>query len=219
MLPGPIRVMLVDDHQMVLEALKTLIELHTDIEIVGTASTAQAGAQMLLDTQPDVAIFDIDFPGVDAFDVLANFTDKNLKTRIIFLSAHLSDVFVHQAISVSASGYILKEEPHTAITDAIRKVHAGQFVFSPRVQEKLVYDSKRNTYEVQTESRLCELSLQQLSILRHLAHGESVKQIALALDRSEKSIDSHKYRIMNKLGIHDRVELARYAIREGLALI
>lgn len=219
MLPAPIRVILVDNHKMVLDALHALLSVQPEFEITGTATTAEEGAKLMLSAQPDVAIFDIDFSGLASFDILPDLVERGLKTRFIFLTAHLSDVFLHQALAMSASGYILKDEPHTAIVAAIKQVHAGGVAFSAQVQKRLVYDNKKNSYGVRSESQLCELSLQQLSILRHLAHGESVKQIALALDRSEKSIDSHKYRIMNKLGIHDRVELARYAIREGLALI
>ncbi len=139
----------------------------------------------------------------------------------MFLTGHISDVFIHQAISMGARGYLLKGEPAISVVSAIRivQVHAGDYAFSETVRNRLVRDSQTGKYSICTESILCGLTLQQLSIMRHLARGESVKSIAHQFGRSEKSIDSHKYRIMHKLGIHDRVELARYAIREGLALV
>jgi len=215
----PIRVVLVDDHLILLDALQALISLDPDFEVVGVASTAEDGVRLTQQLHPDVTVFDVDFPGIDSFDVAPRLIKTAPKTRIVFLTAHLSDVFVHQAVRMSASGYLLKEDASKALKDGIRRVHAGGYAFSPKVESKLKFNTESGRYEVRTDSMLCSLTLYQLAILRHLARGESVKQIALAFDRSEKSIDSHKYRIMHKLGIHDRVELARYAIREGLTLV
>lgn len=216
---NPIRIVLVDDHLVLLDALEALISLDPDFDIVGVASTAEEGVKLTQQLRPDVTLFDVDFPGIDSFDLVPRLMKSTPRTRIVFLTAHLSDVFVHQAIRMSASGYLLKEETGKAIKDGIKSVHAGGYAFSPKVEQKLVFDPQTQRYSVRTDCLLCSLTLQQLAILRHLARGESVKQIALALGRSEKSIDSHKYRIMHKLKIHDRVELARYAIREGLTLV
>lgn len=214
-----IRVVLVDDHEMVLDSLAARIGLDPDIEVVGTATTAQEGARITADLRPDVTLFDIDFPGVDSFDVIPALREAGCKTKIVFLTAHLSDLFVHQAMALKAVGYILKGDPVRAVTEGIKQVHLGGFAFSPSVQAKLNFDARNKSYSIKTERLLCALSIHQLAILRHLARGESVKQIALALTKSEKSVDSAKYRIMHKLDIHDRVELARYAIQEGLTLI
>lgn len=214
-----IRVLLVDDHQVVLEGLAAIVSLDPDIQVIGKTTSATEGASLAKELQPDVAIFDVDFPGVDAFDIVPRLIRDCPRSRFIFLTAHLSDVFVHQAVQMEAAGYLLKEESARAVLSAIKRVHCGEHVFSPAVMERLQVDSSSGRYTVKQDHKLYELSMHQLAILRHLARGESVKQIALALGRSEKSIDSHKYRIMHKLEIHDRVELARYAIREGLSLV
>ena len=214
-----VRVVLVDDHQMIVESFAALLQLDDRFDVVGTATSAEAGADLVLQLRPDVALFDVDFPGRDSFDVLPQVARRCPATRIVFLTGHLSDIFVSQAIRLKARGYVLKDEPATYVRDAIFRVARGEFVFSEAVRDRLVWDEETQSYEVKSDSMLCGLSIQQLSILRHLARGESVKQIAAMLDRSEKSIDSHKYRIMHRLGIHDRVELARYAIREGLTLV
>lgn len=214
-----VRVLLVDDHQMIVESFAALLQLDDRFDVVGTAISAEEGAELVRQHQPDVAVFDVDFPGRDSFDILPQLVKRNPSTRVLFLTGHLSDVFVTQAIRLGARGYLLKDESATTVRDAIFRVSQDNFVFSDAVRERLIWDDETQSYDVRTDSMLCGLSIQQLSILRHLARGESVKQIAAVLGRSEKSIDSHKYRIMHRLGIHDRVELARYAIREGLTLV
>jgi len=213
------RVLLVDDHQVVLEGLDAIASLDPDIQVVGKSVSAIEGAQLVRALHPDVAVFDVDFPGIDSFDVVPRLIRECPMSRIVFLTAHLSDVFVHQAVQMAAHGYLWKEDSARNVFGAVKRVHHGEHAFSPAVLERLKYDSASGRYAVKTDHKLFQFSLQQLAILRHLARGESVKQIALALGRSEKSIDSHKYRIMHTLGIHDRVELARYAIREGLSLV
>jgi DNA-binding NarL/FixJ family response regulator len=214
-----VRVLLVDDHQMIVESFSALLQLDERFEVVGTAISAETGAELVQKLRPDVALFDVDFPGRDSFDVVPQFARRVPSTRVVFLTGHLSDIFVSQAIRMGARGYLLKDESAGTIRDAILRVARGDFAFSNAVLDRLIWDEESQSYDVRSDSMLCGLSIQQLSILRHLARGESVKQIAAILNRSEKSIDSHKYRIMHRLGIHDRVELARYAIREGLTLV
>ena len=214
-----VKVLLVDDHQMIVESFSSLLELDDRFEVAGTALSAEEGAELVEQLRPDVAVFDVDFPGRDSFDVVPQLTRKSPSTSVMFLTGHLSDIFVSQAIRMGARGYLLKEESTTAVRDAIFRVAQGEFAFTDVVRDRLSWNEDSQAYEVRSDSMLCGLSIQQLAILRHLARGESVKQIAALLDRSEKSIDSHKYRIMHKLGIHDRVELCRYAIREGLTVV
>lgn len=216
---SPIRVVIVDDHRVVVESLAALLDLTPEFSVVGTAISADDGAEIVLRTRPDVALFDVDFPGRDSFDLVPQLMKQAPSTRMAFLTAHLSDVFVSQAVRMNAHGYILKDEPSSEVCSAIKRLHAGEYVFSDAVRDRLTWDDSLDRYTVRAENMLCGLSVQQLSILRHLARGESVKEIARILGRSEKSIDSHKYRIMHRLGIHDRVELCRYAIREGLTVV
>ncbi len=215
----PIRVVIVDDHRVVVESLAALLDLAPDISVAGTATTAGEGAEVVLRERPDVALFDVDFPGRDSFDVVPQLLKQAPSTRMAFLTAHLSDVFVSQAVRMGAHGYVLKDEPSSEVCAAIKRLHAGEYVFSDAVRDRLTWDAVSARYTVRADNMLCGLSVQQLSILRHLARGASVKEIARILGRSEKSIDSHKYRIMHRLGIHDRVELCRYAIREGLTVV
>lgn len=216
---NPIRVVLIDDHKMLLEAMQASLSNHPQLQVVGTATTANAGASLIAEQRPDVAIFELSFPGADSFDVVPRVREQSPTTKILFVTAHLSEVALNQALRLDANGYILKDEPIARLIEAIQQVHAGRLAFSARVEEMLIFDEKRQKYSVRTDKRLCSLSIQQLSILRHIARGESLAQMALTLNRSKKSIDCHRYRMMHKLDIHDRVELTLYAIREGLALV
>lgn len=216
---GPIRIALVDDHQIVLDSFRSILELDPTIEVVGTATTAESGRDLVLQSRPDVALFDLQFSGLHAFDVLPQINERRCQTKIVILTAHLTDAFVHQAILLDAAGYLLKHESADFVRDALKQVARGRQVFSSAVKDRIVFNEVTQKYESCSTSPLRQLSIMQLSILRHLAGGKAVKEIARLLDRSEKSIDSHKYRIMHRLGVHDRVALCRYAIREGVSIL
>jgi len=216
--PAPIKVALVDDHRLLLETLAATIRKAPDMEVVATAASAEEGLQNILAAAPDVAILDVDLPGSGSFHVAQEIRSRLKKTKVIFLTGYLSDVLLEQALRLRAFGYLIKDEPVEIVLESVRQVAQGQYCFSKQVEEKLAYDATRRRYHLHAPHLLSDLTTRQLDVLRHLARGESVKEVAKKLHLSQKSVDSHKYRIMNKLGIHDRVELARYAIREGLLL-
>lgn len=213
-----IRVVLVDDHLMLVDSLVTRFQRDAEIEVVGTATNADDGLALILETEPDVVILDVELPGRGSFDIGEEISSRLKNTKMIFLTGYLSDIFIELALRVNAVGYLLKGEPIESLIHAIKKAARGEYCFSQSVQERLIFDHKKNRYSIQSESMLASLTSRQIEVLRHLARGKSVKEVARSMHLSEKSIDSHKYRIMHKLGIHDRVELARYSIREGLTL-
>ena len=118
----PIRVVLIDDQKVMLDAMQALLAVHPELSVVGTATTANAGAAMVAELRPDVAVFDVDFPGVDSFDVVPRVRRQTPSTKILFLTAHLSDVILNQALRLEASGYLLKDEPADRVTEAIQRV-------------------------------------------------------------------------------------------------
>jgi DNA-binding NarL/FixJ family response regulator len=215
----PIRIVLVDDHSVVLDSFRAILELDSSFEVIGTATSAEEGRDLVLESRPDVAVFDLDFPGLHAFDVLPQICEQRSPAKIVILTAHLSDAFIHQAIQLNASGYLLKHESADFVRDALKNVSRGRQIFSTAVKDRIVLNEETQKYEFCSPRPVFKLSMMQMSILRHLAEGKTVKEIALLLDRSEKSIDSHKYRIMHRLDVHDRVELCRYAIREGISVL
>jgi DNA-binding NarL/FixJ family response regulator len=216
--PTPIQVAIVDDHTMLVEALVERLNADPGLRVVLTADNGDDGLRGILQTGPDVAVLDLELPGRGAFDVAGEIHSRQKQTRVLFLTGYLSDVFVEQALKCNAYGYLLKGEPVDRLIACIKRVASGERCFSPDVESKLHHDPARNRYTMRSESALSQLTNRQLEVLRHLARGESVKEVAKSLQLSQKSVDSHKYRIMHKLGIHDRVKLTRYAIREGLML-
>lgn len=217
MRPAPIRVYLIDDHLSLLQLLALRIQAAPDLQLAG-ASTDGRNAEEILQTQPHVIVMDLELPGRGAFDLAEEIRASRSDLKLMFFTGYLSDLFIARALQVGAWGYLLKGESVDMLIEGIRRVAAGEFCFSAEVQERIRFHSESGRYTVKAQSELNALTSRQLEVLRHLARGASVKEIARSMRLSEKSVDSHKYRIMARLGIHDRVELARFAIREGLTL-
>ncbi|MCA9090909.1 MAG: response regulator transcription factor [Planctomycetaceae bacterium] len=214
----PVQVLLVDDHYMLLEALTARLEMEPDFEVVGTACDSERGFFQALELRPDILVLDIELPGRGSFTIAEELRARLPAMKIVFLTGFLSDVFVDQALRVGASGYLMKGESTAEFVAALRSVMKGETCFSAAVSDRLEFDPSEGVFQVKSQTLLNDLTGRQMEVLRHLARGESVKEVARSMTLSERAIESHKYRIMQKLGIHDRVELTRYAIREGLTV-
>lgn len=214
----PVRVVVIDDHQMLADVLSEWLNAHPSIEVVGKTGDTDTALPLCLDLRPDVVLLDLNLPGRGTFDFADDLMQHLPQTRLVFLTGYLADVFVMQALRLRAAGYILKDEPASLVCNAVLRVMQGEQVYSSAVLQRLQFDTNTGRYVCRSQSELGMLTGRQLEVLRHLARGQSVKEIAQQMHLSQKSVDSHKYRIMNRLGIHDRVELTRFAIREGLAL-
>ena len=212
-----ITVLLADDHALVLRMLRDRLNGERDITVLAAVETADEALQNAVQMKPDVVVMDIDMPGQTCFEAARTIRAQCPETHTIFLSAFFNDAYIDQALSVEAAGYLTKGEPPEALVDAIRAVKAGKRHFSPEVQSRIVVDQGGLRLSQKGRSRASTLSNRELEILRHLAQGMSQKQIADLAHRSIQTIHKHCNNIMAKLDIHDRVELARFAIREGLA--
>lgn len=218
MVSQQIRLVFADPCELIRDALAARLQSHPRIEVVGTTTTSDEIVQLCRKERPDVVVMDVDLPGRGTFDAAEAVVSERPQTKIVLLTEHLADVFVGQALRIGAAGYLLKNETFDCLCQAILDAVRGQTYLSPPVMERVYFDNAESRYLPRTESDLALLTNRQLEVLRHLARGDSVKEIAKQMHLSQKSVDSHKYRIMNKLRIHDRVELARFAIREGLML-
>ncbi len=184
--------------------------------VVGLASSGDHAIELASRTHPDVAVLDIDMPGVSAFGAARVVREVSPSTRVIFLSAFVHDSYVDEALGVEASGYLTKSQPPEAIVEAIRRVHRGGTAFSPDVLDRIVIDSDGVGLGVATRTRLDILTEREREVLSYVARGLPQKQIARLAGISLKTVQHHVTHIMDKLEIHDRVELARFAIREGV---
>ncbi len=211
-----IRVVLIDSQQLMLECLRDRLNSELTIHVVGTAANSDDGTRVVDELLPDIVVVEMELPGRGVFESINELRTRHRQIKILILTSLQSDILLAHAIQVKANGYVLKTEPLSVVIAAIHAVSQGHPVFSELIRSRLDFDSEQNSYSLKTNQAAADLTARQLEVLRHLARGASVKEVAKLMHLSQKSVDSHKYRIMNKLGIHDRVDLTRYAIREQI---
>lgn len=211
-----ITVGIVEPQEVTQYAISTMLKGQGDFEVIGVESEGESGLRMLVDQRPRVAVVEIDLDARSGFELASDLGMRQRDTRVLFYSSAMPDIYIEQALRSKAAGYVLKTDALSSLLTAVQKVANGGTYFSEPIRERLSLDPVTGQLSAQFESRLSQLSDRQIEVLRNLAFGLSVKDVARRMHISVKSVDSHKYRIMQALGIHDRVDLARYAIREGL---
>ncbi len=214
---GQIRVLIADDHTLVRGTLGHRLNRESDLAVIAAVGDADEAVTEAVRRQPDVILMDIDMPGLCCFDAAGIIKSRCPDTRIIFLSAFHNDHYIERALAVGAWGYVIKNESEVALIDAIRKVKHGLTYFSSEVQERLLFDQGCPQLPSSKASRVSYLSDREMEVLRYIARGLSQKQIAETMKISEHTVHRHSNSLMKKLDIHNRVELSRFAIREGLA--
>ena len=212
-----ITIVLVDDHALVRQGLAAQIEAGSDMEVVGEAGSADVGIELVADRKPHVVLMDIDMPGVSCFSAAKTMHSLAPDTRVIFLSAYCYDSYIEDAIQVNAAGYVTKGESPGNMLEAIRIVAEGGIYFSEDVKARITILDNGVGLAGSSKSRVSTLTPREREVLRYVARGMGVKEIAGVMHLSVKTVDNHKANLMAKLDIHDRVELARFAIREGFA--
>ena len=212
-----ISALLVDDHAMVRETLGDRLDREPDIEVVGIAEDAGAAVGLAVKVRPLVILMDIDMPGLLCFDAARTIQTQCPDTRIIFLSAFFNDRYIEEALACGACGYITKNEAAGSVVRAVREVATGGAYFSPDVRSRIIVGPTGPRLASRQHSRLSSLTPREIDILRYVAKGMSKREIANTAHISVKTVENHCTHLMAKLDIHDRVELARFAIREGLA--
>ncbi len=213
----PIRILCVDDHAFLVEGLSARFELEPDFELVGRLSTADNLVEEARRTRAQIVLLDIEMPGADPFVAIDDLRRALPDVRVVMLSAYIRDHYIDAAYKAGAWGYFSKGDDTNSLIDGIRKVAAGEFALGPKVQERCqpLKGGRRGKSQLPA-SRLDLLTAREQEVLRLIGRGMSRSDIAQALCRSPKTIDGHREMIMKKLDIHDRGELVRFAIREGL---
>ena len=212
-----IRVFCVDDHAFLVEGLQARLSLARDMEFVGRLGSAEDLVQEVKRTNPDVVLMDIEMPGPDPFEAMEDLRRQCPNVRTIMLSAYVRDHYIDAAVNAGAWGYLSKHDDPEKILHAIRDVANGAFVFGPHVMERCSIRKRGGLSETNLPtSKVKNLTSREQQVLRLIGKGLSRSEIAKTLCRSPKTIDAHRAAIMEKMDIHDRVELALYAVREGL---
>ena len=213
-----IRILCVDDHAFLVEGLIARFTLEPDFEIVGRLSTAENLVEEAKRTRAQIVLLDIEMPGPDPFDALAELRRQAEDIKVIMLSAYIRDHYIESAYKAGAWGYFCKSDEMNALVEGIRKVAGGEFALGPKVQERCQPVKRKYAGEQAVpRTKLESLTPRESEVLRLIGRGMSRTEIANTLSRSPKTIDGHRELIMKKLDIHDRGELVRFAIREGLA--
>lgn len=214
MTSASIRVVAVDDHAFLVEGLKARLDVEPDMEVVGHLANANTLVEDVKRLKPDILLLDIEMPGTDSFEALADLNRQAPDVRVIMLSAFVRDHYIDAAYAAGAWGYLSKRDSSDVVIDGIRAVARGESVSSAEVLERS--QSSSGGGRKKSASRRSLLTSREEQILRMIAKGMTRTEIAEALSRSPMTVDNHRKSIMKKLGISDRVELARYAIGEGL---
>ena len=212
-----ISILVVDDHALVRDALVRHLQSAPDIEVVGNAADADAAVASAVKLRPALVLMDIDMPGVLCFAAARAIQMQSRRTRIAFLSAFFNDRYIEEALAVKAVGYITKAEPLDTVIDAVRLMGSGRSYFSPEVLDRIVMAEGCMRLAAQGKTRVSTLTGREVEILRYIARGMGQKEIAQAIHVTPETVHTHAKNLMKKLEIHDRVELTRFAIREGLS--
>ncbi|MFB7146392.1 response regulator [Agrobacterium sp. 16-172Ci] len=203
----PIRVLLIDNHPLVLDGLRAVLETYEHLAVVGTAVSAMAGIDAAVAARPDVVLMDINMPQINGIDALELFKEKQLSARVLMLSMHDSREYISTSVMYGAAGYILKDVATEEIVAAIETVAAGGTYFSSGVRDVLMEGSS---------GRLKALTTREQEVLLLIARGKSNRDAALALDIAERTMETHRKNIKRKLDIATTAGLIRYAIDNGL---
>ena len=211
-----IRVLITDDHAMFRQGVRTLIAAEPDLEIAGEARDAAEAVNLSRQNRPDVVLMDIGMAGMSSFEATRVIRKERPETRVVFLSMYDDDEYLAECVSIGASGYILKESPAEQLLTAIREVHRGGSYLSPRLLTRLVDDLRTQGREPVRQPRFGTLTKREREILKMLAEGQSVKEIATAFELSVKTVEAHKFNLMRKLDIHNKAQLVQYAIQKKI---
>jgi NarL family two-component system response regulator LiaR len=216
---GKLKVMIVDDHQVVRQGLRTFLELVDDIQVIGEAGDGAEAIQVARREQPDVVLMDLVMPGMDGITATRQLKALGLGARIIALTSFTEDDKVFPAIQAGASSYLLKDVSPDDLVAAIRAAHRGEARLHPDIARKLM-DAMRAEADprvTRREPACADLSERELEVIRLVAEGLSNREIASRLVISEKTVKTHLTHILSKLNLDDRTQLAIYAIRTGIA--
>jgi len=210
-----ITVLLAEDHMVVRQGLRKLLEAEDDLEVVGEAETGRQAVEMARKLRPAVVVMDIAMPLLNGLEATRQILKLASGTKVLILSAHSDDAYVEKALEFGAKGFLLKQTSAHVLSRAIREVQRGNVFFTPSIAKRLG-ESKPLAASNSVKKKVGQLSSREVEALQLIAEGKANKQIAAELGISIKTVEKHRQRLMEKLGIHDTAGLTRYAIAAGV---
>jgi NarL family two-component system response regulator LiaR len=210
-----IKILIVDDHQVVRQGLRTFLDLNEDIQVVGEAGDGSKAIELAAKLKPDVILMDLVMPGMDGISAIGKIKSLGLGSRVIALTSFAEDDKVFPAIQAGASSYLLKDVSPDELVEAIHAVHRGEARLHPEVMRKLM---EQVAQQPRTEGPVkgSQLTTREGEVIRLVAQGKSNREIATVLVISEKTVKAHISNILGKLGLEDRTQMAIHAIKNGL---
>ena len=211
-----IRILLTDDHTLFRQGIRTLLSAEPDMEIVGEAANAFESVTAARQLRPDVVLMDIGMNGMSSFEATRQIRKERPETKVVFLSMYDDEDYLAECVEIGASGYVLKDSPADQLVTAIREVNRGGSYLSPRLLTRLVDGFRVQGHNAVRQPRFGTLTKREREILKMLAEGRSVKEIATGFDLSVKTVEAHKFNLMRKLDIHNKAQLVQYAIQKKI---
>lgn len=210
-----IRVLLADDHTILRDGIRALLEDQADMEVVGEAEDGLATVKMVAKLKPDIVVMDIAMPLLNGLEATRQIQRDFPQVKVLILTMHENEEYIRQVLATGAMGYILKDAAARELLGAIRAVYRGEAVLSPAITRLVIEDYLR-WGDLQPENDSSGLSPREREVLQLIAEGYTNKQIAEILSISIKTVQAHRSSLMNKLDLHDRGELIKYAIQKKI---
>jgi DNA-binding NarL/FixJ family response regulator len=213
-----ITVLLAEDHTIVREGLRVLLEAQSDIEVVGEAQTGRQAVQLTKRLRPDVVVMDIAMPLLNGLEATRQIRKAVPAIRVLILSGYSDDEYIRQAVLLGAAGYLIKQTSADSLSRAIREVQKGNMFFSPSIADRArrLHEESPDRPGVRKKKKDATLSSREVEVLQLIAEGKANKQVALELGISIKTVEKHRQHLMSKLDLHDTAGLTRYAIAAGI---
>ncbi|MFC2021164.1 response regulator [Chloroflexota bacterium] len=211
-----IRILIADDHQILREGLRLLLEKAPDIEVIDEASDGAEAISKAKGLFPDVILMDITMPGLTGLEAARQITKWNPKVKILLLSVHESDEYLEEMLNIGLAGYILKIASGKEVISAIRAVYNGDVYLYPSIARMLVQEYSKIANTRKRKSRYAGLTSREKELLMHIAEDKKNREIAEIMGLKVRTVQAHRTNLMDKLGAHDRTELVKYAIRAGI---
>jgi two-component system, NarL family, response regulator NreC len=212
-----IRILICDDHTLFVEGIKAMLRGEASLDIVGEARDGRRAVDLVKKLKPDVILMDVSMPDMNGFDATRRVHDFDSEVKVLMLTMHDEEELVARCLEAGAAGYIMKDAPGSQLLYAIETVWKGERYLSPNVLKKVVDGYVKNTSRPKTSyDRLTE---REREILKLLAEGLTVKEIAVRLEISVKTVEVHKLNLMKKIDVHDKAELIKYAIQKKLIAV
>lgn len=211
-----VRVLIVDDHDIVRAGIRMLLDAQPDMAVIGEASDGKEAIEMAGSMKPDVVLMDISMPGTTGIEATRAIKKTNSQIEVVGLTMHAEDRYFFQLLQAGASGYVVKGAAPRELLEAVRAASRGEAYIHPSLQRKLIGDYVSRTEGSDQASMLADLTGRELEVLRLIVDGLTSREIAESLVISPNTVERHRQNIMSKLGLHNRAELVRYAISKGL---